>query len=77
MNRFTVIFLSTFAFFISYVGIWYLLQWLFPSFDGAVKAATCAVVTVILTPRIQKIDSQLGKKQTLISWMLVGKSWVV
>lgn len=77
MNRFTVIFLSLLASFICYIGIWYTLQWLFPSFEGAVKAATCAVITVFLTPRIHKIDSQTGKKQTLISWMLFGKSWVV
>jgi len=76
MKRFAVIFLSTLAFIIFYIAIWYLMSWGFPNFEGSLKAAICAGVTVIFTPRVSHISSQSGK-QTLISWMLLGKSWVV
>ena len=76
MKRFAVIFLSTLAFIICYVALWYLMLWGFPSFEGVLKAAVCAAITFILTPRVSHISSQSGR-QTVISWMLFGKSWVV
>ncbi|RXG29968.1 hypothetical protein [Leeuwenhoekiella marinoflava] len=76
MKRFAVIFLSTLAFIICYIAIWYLTLWIFPNFKGALKAAVCAGITVILTPKVSHISSQSGR-QTVISWLLLGKSWVV
>lgn len=62
--------LSFIAFFVIFLITWVVLGLLFDTLEAPFKGMICALVSTLLTPRVQEYNTQSGK-QLQIKWLFL------